>query len=148
MKDKEEKRIGNFKIIPFKVEHDAKEPFGFLINHSETGNILFATDTKFLNYKFPNLNQIIIEANYSEEIVRENYNFVNKRVLDTHFSLENCIQFLKSNDLSKVNNIVLIHLSDRNSNEKQFRDKVFEATRKSVHVANKNEEINFNLIPF
>lgn len=148
LNEKQQKQIGNFKIIPFKVEHDAKEPFGFLINHSETGNILFATDTKFLNYRFPGLNQIIIEANFSEEIIKENFNFVNQRVINSHLSLENCINFLNSNDLNNVVNIVLIHLSDRNSNEKQFRDKVFNETNKIVHVANNNETINFNLIPF
>jgi phosphoribosyl 1,2-cyclic phosphodiesterase len=152
LEELKERRIGNFRIIPFKVEHDAKQPFGFLINHSETGNILFATDTAFLNYKFSNLNQIIIEANFSEEILKQkstNENiFLSQRIIQNHLSIEKCLDFLRMNDLKSVNNIVLIHLSDRNSHEKEFYNKIHNETNKSVHVANKNEIINFNLTPF
>lgn len=152
LKHLKQRQIGNFKIIPFNVEHDAKEPLGFLINHWETGNILFATDTAFLNYKFPNLNQIIIEANFSEEILKQkttNENiFLSSRIIKNHLSIEKCIDFLRMNDLKQVNNIVLIHLSDRNSHEKEFYNKIHNETNKNVHVANKNEVINFNLTPF
>lgn len=145
-------QIGNFKIIPFNVQHDAKEPLGFLINHWETGNILFATDTAFLNYTFPNLNQIIIEANFSEEILKRkatNENtFLSQRIIKNHLSIEKAVDFLNANDLKNVVNIVLIHLSDQNSHEKEFYNKIHNLTNKNVHVANKDEEINFNLTPF
>jgi len=134
-------KIGNFTVVPFDVKHDAAEPFGFLINHPETGNILFLTDSYYCPYKFENLNQIIVEANYSEKIIEGRMNdkndvnmFLRNRVIQSHMSLENCIGLLKANDLTKVNNIVLIHLSDGNSNEKQFKKEV--------------EEINFNINPF
>ena len=55
---------------------------------------------------------------------------------------------LKANDLSAVNNIVLIHLSDTNSNEKQFQKEVFEATQKNVSVATNGMVIDFNKTPF
>lgn len=54
---------GKFKIKPFDVKHDAAEPAGFLINHPECGTVLFLTDSYYSEYKFPGLNNVIIEAN-------------------------------------------------------------------------------------
>ena len=44
--------IGNFMIVPFNTQHDTKQPLGFLIHHKDIGNIIFATDTYYLKYKF------------------------------------------------------------------------------------------------
>lgn len=63
--------IGEFKVIPFSVKHDVP-CLGFLINHPESGNILFVTDTHYIPNTFKGLNQILIEANYEERILNEN----------------------------------------------------------------------------
>ena len=55
---------------------------------------------------------------------------------------------LAKNDLSKVNNIVLIHLSDSNSDEKKFVHEVKELTNKNVCAAYNGMEIEFNKTPF
>lgn len=147
-------KFGNFKIMAFDVKHDAAEPLGFLIEHPECGRVLFLTDTYYCSYLFPNLNNVIIEANYSKEIIDRKYGsesgkeFLRNRILKSHFSLENCKDMLVANDLSKVNNIVLIHLSDSNSDEIQFQKEVAELTGKNVTVANNGMEINFNKEPF
>ena len=151
---KESFAIGNFKIMPFDVKHDAKEPLGFMIEHPDCGKVLFLTDTYYCKYTFPDLNNIIIEANYSKEIIDRKFGadsgkeFLRNRILKSHFSLENCKDMLSANDLSKVNNIVLIHLSDSNSDEKQFHKEVSELTGKNVTVANNGMEIPFNKTPF
>ncbi|TXK78715.1 MBL fold metallo-hydrolase [Mesonia sp. K4-1] len=144
-------KVGGFKVKSFDVKHDAAEPVGFLINHQESGNVLFLTDTMYCSYTFRNLNNIIIEANYSREILRDKLaamEFLKNRILQSHMSLETCIDFLKANDLTAVNNVVLIHLSDSNSNEKQFKNEVFKATGKNVTVADNGLEIEFNKTPF
>lgn len=147
-------KIGGFKVMAFDIKHDAVEPLGYLIEHEECGRVLFLTDTYYCKYTFPGLNNILIEANYSKEIIDKKYGpdsdkeFLRNRILKSHFSLENCIDMLKSNDLSAVNNIVLIHLSDTNSNEKQFQKEVFEATQKNVSVASKGMVIDFKKTPF
>lgn len=147
-------QLGGFKIMAFDVKHDAAEPLGYLIEHEECGKVLFLTDTFYCKYTFPGLNNIIIEANYSKAIIDQKYGpdsdkeFLRNRILQSHFSLENCIDMLKANDLSAVNNIVLIHLSDSNSNEKQFKEEVFNATQKNVTVANNGMVIDFNRTPF
>lgn len=145
--------IGGFKVMAFEVKHDV-HCVGFLIEHKDCGRVLFVTDTYYCKYTFPNLNNIIIEANYSKEIIDKRFGadsgkeFLRNRILRSHFSLENCKEMLSANDLSAVNNIVLIHLSDGNSNEKQFVDEVFELTGKNVCAAVNGMEIEFNKHPF
>jgi phosphoribosyl 1,2-cyclic phosphodiesterase len=144
-------RIGGFKVMSFSVQHDAAEPCGFLINHKDTGNVLFLTDTMYCPYTFKNLHNIIIEANYSHEQIRvklSEMEFLKNRVMQSHMSLDTCIEFLKKNDLSKVNNIVLIHLSDGNSDELVFRYEVENATGKTVTVADNGTKIQFDKTPF
>ena len=147
-------KVGNFKIMAFDVKHDAVEPLGYLIEHPDCGKTLFLTDTFYCKYTFPGLNNIIIEANYSKEIIDKKFGpesgkeFLRNRILKSHFSLENCKDFLKANDLSQVNNIVLIHLSDSNSDERQFVKEVYELTGKNVSAASNGLEINFFKTPF
>lgn len=147
-------QIGGFKVMAFDVRHDATEPLGFLINHPETGNILFITDSYYVPYTFKNLHNVIVEANYSQEIIREKQErgslpkFLLDRILESHMSLETCLDLLKANDLTQVNNIVLIHLSDGNSNAGMFQSSVTAATGKTVHIADAGIIINLNKTPF
>ncbi|MBW2961296.1 MBL fold metallo-hydrolase [Mesonia aestuariivivens] len=143
--------IGNFAVKGFDVEHDAAEPVGFLINHKETGNILFLTDTVYSPYTFRGLNNIIIEANYDGEIAKRKLSdmeFLRNRIIQSHMSIDTCIDFLNANDITAVNNIVLIHLSDSNSHEKAFQYRVAKATGKNVTVAYNGLEMEFNKTPF
>lgn len=146
--------IGEFTVIPFDVKHDCAEPFGFLIHHKECGNLLFVTDTYYVGHTFKGLNNILIEANYDQKIVDQRLKDgnihvkVRDRVIESHMSLETCKGLLLANDLSAVNNIVLIHLSDGNSNASDFKQQVQELTGKTVTVAGKNMEINFDKSPF
>jgi hypothetical protein len=55
---------------------------------------------------------------------------------------------LRANDLTGVNNIVLIHLSDSNSDAPRFQKEVRELTGKTVWVAEAGLEINFDKEPF
>lgn len=147
-------KVRNFTILPFDVKHDANEPFGFLIHHPETGTTLFLTDTMYSPYTFNGLNNIIVEANYSTELIKQRCNeemlpmFLRNRIIKSHMSFENTMKLLLANDLSAVNNIVLIHLSDGNSDEDYFRT---EASRflKNVSIASAGMIIsNFNKTPF
>lgn len=146
-------KIGGFTVMPFDVKHDVP-CLGFLISHADCGKVLFITDTYYCKYTFPGLNNIIVEANYSKEIIMQKMGpesgkeFLKNRIIQSHFSIENCKDLLKANDLRSVNNIVLIHLSDGNSDERQFQKEVFELTGKNTHVANNGMAIPFNKTPF
>jgi phosphoribosyl 1,2-cyclic phosphodiesterase len=144
------KQLGPFRVMPFKVNHDCAEPFGFIINHPDSGNILFITDTTHVKNKFKNIHQIMIEANFSEEIIRRNnlQHFRTDRIYKSHMSLETCADVLKANDLSLVRNIVLIHLSDSNSHAKEFQRIITGCTGKNVHIADAGDIISLQKNPF
>jgi len=125
-------KINTFNIIPFKVNHDAAEPVGYYIHSSVANeNLVFITDTYYVSNTFDKLNTIMIECNYSQEILDRNTSLnpvVKKRLLRSHFSLGNVKKFLKHNDLSKVDAIYLMHLSNGNSNERLFKKEIEELT--------------------
>lgn len=132
--------IGTWTILPFDVEHDVSEPYGFLLANKAGDKLLFATDTFYVRYKFKGLTHIMIECNYSMDILEENiatgrvHKEMKNRLLRSHFSLENVKKFLQANDLSKVQEIHLLHLSDSNSDEERFKREIQELTGKLVFV--------------
>jgi phosphoribosyl 1,2-cyclic phosphodiesterase len=136
-------KLGTWTILPFDTEHDVSEPLGFLLMNSVGEKLLFATDTYYIRYQFSGLTHLLIECNYSMNILNENIKSgrvpvgMKKRLIKSHMSLETMKEFLKANDLSKVQEIWLIHLSDSNSNEELFKLEVQELTGKIVYVAGK-----------
>lgn len=145
---------GSFRIIPFDVKHDAYQPCGFLINHPETGTILFVTDTYYVPNTFRGLNNVIVEANFCQKILDKKMadgatpDFLRNRIFKSHMSLATCKELLQANDLSQVNNIVLIHLSDSNSDAIRFKKEVTEITGKAVHIAEPGLQVDFSKQPF
>ena len=145
--------LGPFTVIPFLVEHDAAEPMGFLIHHKEMGSLLFLTDTARCDFTFSGLNNILIETNFSYYILNQKIaegldEYRTRRLLKSHMSLEGATTFLDFQDLGAVNNIVLIHLSDWNSDEQEFVNHVAGRTGKRVFAARAGVEIPFNKTPF
>jgi phosphoribosyl 1,2-cyclic phosphodiesterase len=136
-------KIGTFIVLPLEAQHDAAEPLSFLIQHQEFGKLLFITDSYFCKYKFKDLDHILIECNYSIEILKEKDlpKGLKTRIIKSHFSLENVKEFLKANDLSQVKDITLIHLSESNSNAALFKEEIEKLTGKPVYIADKGLEI-------
>jgi phosphoribosyl 1,2-cyclic phosphodiesterase len=142
IKSEKQFKAGGFTILPFAIDHDTEEPLGFLISHSDIGKLLFVTDTYYIRYKFNGLKHLLIECNYSKKILQNNIgngsNEVSpQRLLRSHFSFENLKEFLKVTDLRKCEDITLIHLSDSNSNAKQFKAEIEELTGIPVNIADK-----------
>jgi len=143
--------VGSFKVLAFKTEHDCPDPYGYVISHPESGVILFLTDSYYSQYKFKGLNHMLIESNWDSNIVHDNIMegkispAMLNRLRSSHMSIKTCKQLLEANDLSKVKNIILIHLSAGNSNAKDFKKQVTELTGKKVTVAEPGIEIDFNL---
>lgn len=132
--------VGSFTIVPFNTQHDTKEPLGFLIHHKNIGNIIFATDTYYLKYKFRNIDYVLIECNYSEEVLEE-LAVYRARLLKSHMSLENLKDTLKTWDLSRTKKIVLIHMSDSHGNSEKFIKEINELTEIETIVATPGVEI-------
>jgi phosphoribosyl 1,2-cyclic phosphodiesterase len=146
-------KLGGFRIMPFEVSHDVP-CFGYIIDHLATGRILFLTDTYLCEYVFPGLNHILIQANYCDDILEENilrgveHPSKRERLLTSHMELKTTKAVLMAQDLSKVQSIVLIHLSERNSDKSLFADQVSALTGKPVNVAYGGLEINISRQPF
>jgi len=136
-------RIGTWTILPFDTVHDAAEPLGFLLASTTGAKLLYLTDSAYCKYRFKGLTHLMVEANYSAEILRRNvesgalHPAQYKRVLRNHMSLERLLEMLQANDLSQVREIWLLHLSDQNSDEKAFKRAVESATGKPVYVASR-----------
>lgn len=141
LENKKPIQIGTWTVLPFDVQHDVNEPFGYLIQSKEGDKLLFATDTYYIKYRFKGLTHLMVECNYAQSVLDANlengklHNFLYKRVMRSHFSLENVVKFLEANDLSLVDEIHLLHLSDNNSDEKLMYETVARKTGKRVIIA-------------
>lgn len=138
----EQTTVGRITVSTFPTQHDAREPCGFLLDDGDD-RVLYATDTYYIKYQFPGVTKMLIEANHSYKILEENVtaHILNKalaeRLIKSHFSIENVLSFLKANDLSKVKEIWLIHLSDSNADAGKFARMVEAATGKPVYIGDR-----------
>lgn len=132
--------IGSLNIVPFFTEHDSPDSFGYVIASRETGEqLLFATDTYFIKYRFANLTHMLIECNFDREELSPDANDKHlERVFESHMSLQDLLIFLKANDLSKVEEIYLIHPSEDNLNHKKAKKEVEKLTGVPVYICLKN----------
>ena len=129
-----------FAVRTFPLVHDAP-CVGFLIEHLEIGRLLFATDTEYIRYKFKGLNHIMIECNFSQELLNEAYHEgLQERIKLTHMEFETCKDFIMANRNEALKTVCLMHLSDRTSDEKTFQREVQELVTCPVYVANKGLE--------
>lgn len=130
--------VGTIDIVPFAIFHDAKEPLGFLFQSRLDGDILaFATDTVNLNYCFPGVNLLAIEANYDKYILERCQRMPEKirhRVSNTHMEIDVLCDYLRRLDLSACREIYLLHLSDATSHEGHFINKVRRAVPPHIQV--------------
>jgi len=147
--------VGNFTVYPFSTEHDAADPVGYLISYKPTGEkVLYATDTYYLRYAFKGINYFLIECNYCRSIA--NTRFTNgemekalyDRLMTSHFSLDRVKDFLKACDLSTARHIVLIHMSEDNSDERRMVREINRQTGLPTTAAIGGLRIELTLQPF
>jgi phosphoribosyl 1,2-cyclic phosphodiesterase len=145
--------VGGFKVFAMPVCHDVP-CVGFIIEHEDMGRMLFVTDTMMLEYRVPGLNHILLEANYAEDILDTKIEAgsvplsMKPRLIHSHMEIETTKGILRANDLSGVNEIVLIHLSNGNSDERRFVREVQETSGKPVYVAVAGLELNLSINPY
>lgn len=130
---------GSYRIFPFETQHDCSEPCGFFIA-SGSDRLLFATDTFYVKPRFSGLTHIMVECNYSINILDKNLKKggISKnlydRIIGSHFEIENVVKFLKANDISKVKEIHLMHISKNNGDAELFKRRVQAETGIYVYV--------------
>ena len=146
-------RIGGFVVQPLKMYHDVP-CFGYIIKHHECGKILFATDTNEIPYIVKDVNYFIVETNYSSSIISENIElgivderFV-YRLVESHMEINDTINFLKQQELSNTKRIILIHMSSKNSDSKQFVELIEKSIGIPATAALPGVEINISNNPY
>ena len=128
--------------------------FGYIIKHPECGKILFATDTNEIPYIVKDVNYFIVETNYSSSIISENIElgivderFV-YRLVESHMEINDTINFLKQQQLSNTKRIILIHMSSKNSDSKQFVELIEKSIGIPATAALPGVEINISNNPY
>lgn len=140
-----------WKVRPFDVEHDAAEPFGFIIEHREAGRILFITDTSYCKYNFRDLapDHILVEANYDDGLLDTNVasgivdNLRAERTRRSHMSIRQACDLIRANHTAELKTVVLLHLSMDNADASYFVRKAEEtALFARVYAAGKGLTID------
>lgn len=136
--------VPGFTVVAFPTIHDAAEPCGFLLTGAST-KVAYLTDTAFSEYRFTGVTHVLIEANHSARILRRRLDDQSldavqyRRVVSNHLSVERAIELLLASDLSRCEQIWLLHLSGGNSDEREFRTLVERATGIPTFVAGKRD---------
>jgi len=134
---------GKFTIQSFRLVHDVT-CFGFLIHHPDMGNVLYASDTEYIKYRFRNLNHILMECNYSRDLIPEDA--VNRsHVMTGHMELRTMLEFLRANNSPNLQNVVLLHMSAINSDPDEFVAEVGKVVQCPVWAAEKGLEVDLLL---
>lgn len=119
----EEKRynIGAFKVMPLRVPHGDTLNCAYVIDGIAIGRVVFITDASDFAYTIPRVNTLMIEANYSDELLLKAITEKSVRgSSEYHLNItttENVINRHYTPDLRRV---VLLHLSDAYSDERAF----------------------------
>jgi ribonuclease BN (tRNA processing enzyme) len=161
-------KVGNFKVYVLELKHanNDRTPcpcVGFIIQHFAMGKLLFVTDTmffgkpsgdKFIKYSVPGINHIMLEANYSDEILDYNIDngfvtgYERPRLLASHMELKTTAQTLQMLDTTQVQNVILLHLSSRNASPEEFRASIEKVVGMPVKIASPGLELNLSLTPY
>jgi len=144
-------KMGNFKVLSFQACHDVP-CVGYIITHPDMGRLMFLTDSFMCEYTFPGINHMLIECNYSDAKLIESISVgrtlpsQRERLLTSHMELDTCKETISANDLSKVEEIVLIHLSKDNGDAPLFVSEIEKTTGKVVYAAHPGMELELNKI--
>lgn len=121
-KSNKEFEIGDIKVFPFSIPHDAVDPCGFNFYH-EKNKVSIATDIGHVdNTILHNLDEsslLLLESNYEPDILKcSSYPYeLKRRILgpNGHLSNEEAGNVITTLVRSGVSNIMLGHLSEHNN---------------------------------
>jgi hypothetical protein len=100
-----------------------------------------------------NANPVHITNHETGEVIQIPFRYTTTKMTTVqskqyYMNLQTCKELLSANDLSTTMNIVLLHLSDGNSNALEFKSEIEGITGKPVFIADKGLEIDLNIKPF
>lgn len=127
--------IGSWTIKSFPVPHNVP-CLGFLIARGQY-KCLYISDFQYSPYVFgPGLTHIFLGISYSAETLSPNIHPVHrKHMIEDHLSLDSAVGLLSANDLSRVQEIHIIHCSDSSSDVQMFKNQIEREFGIPVYVA-------------
>lgn len=134
-------KIRPWTVLAFRLIHDVTN-YGFLISNGKE-KAMYACDSSYIPYRFKSLNYIMLGIDFDTDILRTAVNLketepaLANRVLRNHMSLKTALDFFRANDMSKVREIHILHLSDVHSDEFYFKKSIEKITGKPVYIAKK-----------
>ena len=135
----------------FAVKHDTEEPFGYYVyNYALNERFVFLTDSAYSPYTFPNLDYLFVECNHDYDSLDESCAIGDitaahrLRVMQNHFSLENCVEFVKEckKRSDRLRKIVLLHSSDVNADVNKIIKTIQGETGIATEMATAGATIN------
>lgn len=140
LKTRQSINVGSWQVTGFEVQHDAAEPMGFIFENRMGERLLFVTDTYFVRYRFKNISHMMVEMNYSKEIIEANSadgfaKILKDRILASHFEMQTSLNFIKVNLSNKLQEVWILHVSKSNGNPNLFKESVQKLTGVPVHIA-------------
>ena len=142
-------KLGEFEVLPFLVEHDVPD-YGYLIRHPEMGGLVFFTDAYNVPYKFIGVKHWLVEVNYEDTLLNDNWisGRIDKaqrdRLMLSHFSLENCVNYLHDCHASRSNTIIATHLSSRNADPDHVKAALEREFGVPTYIAKKGLKVELN----
>lgn len=145
---RQEAQFGGYRIQSVPMIHDVP-CVGYLIGHKELGKMLYATDTEYIKYRFKNLSTILIEANYSDDLI-DRTEAKYRHVLTGHMNINTTVEFIKANVNTHLTHIILCHLSQMGADPEAFREavKAVAPVGCSVGIAEPGAVFDVGEIPF
>ena len=141
--------VGSFRVAPLELHHDVPNN-GYLIQHPSMGTLYFITDTYKMGHFITGIDHWLIEANYDDRILKANVEDGKidraqaNRLMLSHLSLDNTVQYLRMCEAEKSKTITLCHLSERNSDPEMFKRTVESAFGIPCNIARKGLFVNLN----
>jgi phosphoribosyl 1,2-cyclic phosphodiesterase len=143
IKDGSVVEIGDIRITPFLVPHDAIDPFGFIVE-GKGGSMGLITDLGNVNERIIDLLRnregLVIESNHDSEMLQNGRypSYLKRRIMDEkgHLSNQQCGDLLNHVVGPKTQDIVLVHLSEENNDPLLALETSMDALHNSGHDVN------------
>ena len=126
--DFEPHHIGGFDVLPLPADHDAAQPYLFLIRSVATGDkLLYATDTSTIRAAANGCTEMILECNYFPELLiaaeqaGRLSQALKRRIIRSHLSSETLLTYLSRCDLSKCRRLYIGHISQSHGDGKRIQ---------------------------
>lgn len=135
----------------FKIEHDSIDNEAYIVDINSFINFAYLTDAKEIPNSFKEkiinlkIKNIFIEANYDNDLIfdKDKNIFKDARTVLNHLSLQQTFNFLNEikDYFNEKINVILVHKSKTNANEKSFE--IFNSLKEyfNIYVAEKGLEL-------